>query len=351
MRRVVSAIANSVMNTAPARLANSLSSARWKIMRYFRPVEFSIKTLSPESGEKRAAWWSACTQGERAHRRRAKRVDQASQGRAEEGARATSPARPARRCCCARCPAWRPSACCWSAWASASEFAETAYRDAVRGAASALKELGAKDAALFLVDMKVGSRAGELERAPGGARRARGLLPLRPAEDAEEAAGARARACRAAARLRSAQLEQALAEAQSRPPTARRSRARSATCRRNICTPTYLADEAKKLAREFKLEVEVLERKDMEKLGMGAFLAVAQRARTSRPSSSCCSYNGARRKEREAAGRLVGKGITFDTGGISLKPAGEMDEMKFDMSGAGSGARHAARARRHEARR
>jgi leucyl aminopeptidase len=100
----------------------------------------------------------------------------------------------------------------------------------------------------------------------------------------------------------------------------------------NICTPSYLAEEAKKLAREFKLDVEVLERKDMEKLGMGSFLSVA-RASHQPPKLIVLKYEGKKGAKRLA---LVGKGITFDTGGISLKPAGEMDEMKFDMSGAGS---------------
>ena len=76
----------------------------------------------------------------------------------------------------------------------------------------------------------------------------------------------------------------------------------------------------------------MLERKDMEKLGMGALLSVA-RASHQPPKLIVLHYKGDAKKKPLA---LVGKGITFDTGGISLKPAGEMDEMKFDMSGAGS---------------
>jgi leucyl aminopeptidase len=79
--------------------------------------------------------------------------------------------------------------------------------------------------------------------------------------------------------------------------------------------------------------VEVLERKDMEKLGMGSFLAVTS-ASHQPPKLIVLRYNGAAKSKAPLA--LVGKGITFDTGGISLKPAAEMDEMKFDMSGAGS---------------
>jgi leucyl aminopeptidase len=78
----------------------------------------------------------------------------------------------------------------------------------------------------------------------------------------------------------------------------------------------------------------VLEKKDMEKLGMGALLSVA-RASHQPPKLIVLKYSGAAKGKKKTLA-LVGKGITFDTGGISLKPAGEMDEMKFDMSGAGS---------------
>jgi leucyl aminopeptidase len=102
----------------------------------------------------------------------------------------------------------------------------------------------------------------------------------------------------------------------------------------NHCTPSYLADQAKKLGKAYEqLKVEVLDRKEVEKLGMGAFLAVAQGS--SEPLRFIVArYNGAAKTQAPVV--LVGKGITFDTGGISIKPAGEMDEMKFDMGGAAS---------------
>jgi len=128
------------------------------------------------------------------------------------------------------------------------------------------------------------------------------------------------------------QLQQALAEAQATADGAELARTLG-NLPPNICTPSYLADEAKKLAKQFKLGVEVLERKDMERLGMGAFLAVA-RASHQPPKLIVLRYSGAAKGRKPLA--LVGKGITFDTGGISLKPAGEMDEMKYDMSGAAS---------------
>ena len=101
----------------------------------------------------------------------------------------------------------------------------------------------------------------------------------------------------------------------------------------NVCTPAYLANAARELAKDQKLEVQILERKDMEKLGMGSLLSVA-RGSDEPPRLIILKYNGGARGDRPYA--LVGKGVTFDTGGISLKPAPEMDEMKFDMCGAAS---------------
>ena len=101
----------------------------------------------------------------------------------------------------------------------------------------------------------------------------------------------------------------------------------------NHCTPGFLASEARRLGKDFGLHVEVLNRKDVEKLGMGCFLAVAQGS--SEPLKFIVArYEGAGQSSAPLV--LVGKGITFDTGGISIKPAGDMDEMKFDMGGAAS---------------
>ncbi|GAC1406593.1 MAG: leucyl aminopeptidase [Burkholderiaceae bacterium] len=101
----------------------------------------------------------------------------------------------------------------------------------------------------------------------------------------------------------------------------------------NICTPTYLADTAKKLAKEFKFGVEVLDRKQLEALKMGSFLSVANGS-DQPPKFIVMKYLGG--KTKDAPTVLVGKGITFDSGGISLKPGASMDEMKYDMCGAAS---------------
>ncbi|MBL8359308.1 MAG: leucyl aminopeptidase [Rubrivivax sp.] len=101
----------------------------------------------------------------------------------------------------------------------------------------------------------------------------------------------------------------------------------------NHCTPSHLASEARRMGREHGLKVEVLDRKDVEKLGMGAFIAVAQGSE--QPLKFIVArYQGGPKSAAPIV--LVGKGITFDTGGISIKPAAEMDEMKFDMGGAAS---------------
>ncbi|MFD2111795.1 leucyl aminopeptidase [Thiorhodococcus fuscus] len=102
----------------------------------------------------------------------------------------------------------------------------------------------------------------------------------------------------------------------------------------NICTPSYLADTARDLANRFKeLQVEVLEEEQMASLGMGALLSVSRGSR--QPAKLICMhYRGGKSGDKPIV--LVGKGLTFDAGGISLKPAAEMDEMKYDMCGGAS---------------
>ncbi|MFV8816242.1 leucyl aminopeptidase [Haliea sp. E17] len=102
----------------------------------------------------------------------------------------------------------------------------------------------------------------------------------------------------------------------------------------NICTPSYLAQQARKLARgNSKLTVQVVDEKQMRELGMHSFLSVT--AGTAEPARLIImNYSGGRKSDKPYV--LVGKGITFDSGGISIKPALKMDEMKFDMGGAAS---------------
>ena len=105
----------------------------------------------------------------------------------------------------------------------------------------------------------------------------------------------------------------------------------------NLCTPTYLGETAKKLGKDFKsLKVEVLDRKKIEAEKMGAFLSVA-RGSDEPPVFIVMRHTP---KSGKAKGKaplvLVGKGLTFDSGGISIKPSANMDEMKYDMCGAAS---------------
>lgn len=102
----------------------------------------------------------------------------------------------------------------------------------------------------------------------------------------------------------------------------------------NVCTPSYLASQAKKLGKSHKLKIKVLSEKDMAELGMDSLLSVSKGSRE--PAKLIVmEYNGAKDK-KEAPHALVGKGLTFDAGGISIKPSPKMDEMKYDMCGAAS---------------
>jgi len=101
----------------------------------------------------------------------------------------------------------------------------------------------------------------------------------------------------------------------------------------NVCNPEYLAQTARALGREFNFEVEVLEREDMAKLKMFSALSVGQ------ASDQPCKFIVMRHEGSTDQARpivLVGKGVTFDTGGVSLKPGDDLDMMKYDMCGAAS---------------
>ena len=293
-------------------------------------MEFSIRTLSPETAKTGCVVLGVYAEKELTAP--ARRVDQKSKG-ALRDALADLSARLGSTLLLRALPGIAAERVLLVGLGARKEFAEAAYREAVRAAGNVLRELGAKDAALFLVDLKVGERplSWNLRHAVLALREAfyrfdelkqkkspapslvRVVLPLPPAAALAQALD------EAAATADGADLARTLGNL---PP--------------NICTPTYLAEQAKKLAREFKLELDILERRDLEKLGMGSFLAVTQ-ASHQPPKLIVLHYRGAKgAKTRAPLVALVGKGITFDTGGISLKPAAEMDEMKFDMSGAGS---------------
>ena len=99
----------------------------------------------------------------------------------------------------------------------------------------------------------------------------------------------------------------------------------------NICTPTYLASTGTKLAKQYKMKSKVFNQKEIEKLKMGSFLSVAKGS-IEAPKFICIEHYGGKKNQKPIV--LIGKGITFDAGGISIKPSPDMDEMKYDMCGA-----------------
>ncbi len=215
-----------------------------------------------------------------------------------------------------------------------AEFGEKRYREAVGAAVRALARTGAQDAELHLTELAVGRRdiAWRVMHAAVAAREAvyrfdrmkskrdappgtlhRLVLGIAGAADGKRAATGLERGLALAHGVSLAR------DLGNLPP--------------NVCTPSYLAGEARALGKRYRMKVTVLERADMEKLGMGTLLSVA-RGSSEPPKLIVIEYRGGPKSGKPVA--LVGKGVTFDTGGISLKPAPEMDEMKFDMSGAGS---------------
>jgi leucyl aminopeptidase len=291
-------------------------------------MQFSIKALSPESAKTGCVVLGIHSNQELTAA--AKRVDQAARGTLRKALGDLS-GKPGSTLLLRTLPGVAAERVLLVGLGERKEFSESGYRDAVRGAANALKELGAKEAVFFLVDSKIGSRSvsWNVRQTVLGLREAFYRFDqLKTQKKSAEPALAHVVLPLSA----NTPLQETLDEAQATADGAALSRTLG-NLPSNICTPSYLADEAKKLARQFKLQVEVLERRDMEKIGMGAFLSVTN-ASHQPPKLIVLRYSGGAKGDKPLA--LVGKGITFDTGGISLKPAGEMDEMKFDMSGAGS---------------
>jgi leucyl aminopeptidase len=213
------------------------------------------------------------------------------------------------------------------------EFGDQQYTLSARAALSAIRDTGARDACVYLADLPVPGKdvawkARQLVLAAADVTYRFDQMKSKKAEP-----GSLAQVfISTEAKPGAADLERGVREA--RAIAAGTSLARDlGNLPSNVCTPTYLAEAAVKLAKEWKLAVEVLEQKDMEKLGMGTLLSVTKGSHQP-PKFVILRYSGAGKKERPVV--LVGKGITFDTGGISLKPAAEMDEMKFDMCGAAS---------------
>ena len=216
-----------------------------------------------------------------------------------------------------------------------SAYTRKQYRKSVATAAQALSKTGAAEATLYLaadspVDLDIGYRArivAEVLRA-----QAYRIPDLKTAKKPKPA------------RLKSVRVavaDAASARAAQRGLDAGEAIGNGAGLARdlgnlppNVCTPSYLGAQAQRLARDFpQVRAKVLNERQIRALKMGAFLAVT-RGSAEPPRLIVCEYMGAGRGKPVTC--LIGKGITFDSGGISLKDPAAMDEMKFDMGGAAS---------------
>ena len=214
------------------------------------------------------------------------------------------------------------------------DFRDREFRTAIRAAVKLLNETGSYEAVLYLTEEKVKRREvvwrvehavvvameavyrfEQMKSQPTEVRRPLRKLTLSVPQRSDLAAGEKA-AAQGLAIAHGMDLARDLGNLPG-----------------NVCTPAYLAERATQLSAEFPdLVVKVLERKDCEELGMGSFLSVT-RGSEEPPRFIVLEYLHAQRKQARPC-VLVGKGITFDTGGVSLKPGSDMDQMKFDMCGA-----------------
>lgn len=215
------------------------------------------------------------------------------------------------------------------------DFRDKEFRQAIRSAVKLLNETGSYEAVIYLTEEKVKRRevAWRVEHAvvvamdavyrfeqmksePADVRRPLRKLTLSVPQRSDLAAG-EAAAVRGLAIANGVDFAKDLGNLPG-----------------NVCTPSYLAERALELGKQFpEVKVTILERPQIEALGMGSFLSVTDGS-DEPPRFIVLEYEQSQRKQKPLV--LVGKGITFDTGGISIKPAADMDQMKFDMCGAAS---------------
>jgi leucyl aminopeptidase len=215
------------------------------------------------------------------------------------------------------------------------DFRDKEFRQAIRAAVKLLNETGSYEAVLYLTEEKVKRRevAWRVEHAvivamdavyrfeqmksePTEVRRPLRKLTLSVPQRSDLSAG-EAAAARGLAIAHGMDFAKDLGNLPS-----------------NVCTPTYLGERALELGRAFPdIKVTVMEQAQIEALGMGTFLSVTK-GTAEPPRFIVLEYEHSARKQKPIV--LVGKGITFDTGGISIKPSADMDQMKYDMCGAAS---------------
>lgn len=215
------------------------------------------------------------------------------------------------------------------------DFRDREFRQAIRNAVKLLNETGSYEAVIYLTEEKVKRREvawrvehgvvvamdavyrfEQMKSEPAEVRRPLRKLTLSVPQRSDLAAG-EAAAARGLAIAHGVDFTKDLGNLPG-----------------NVCTPRYLAERAQELGREFPtIKVTVLERPQIEELGMGSFLSVTNGS-VEPPRFIVLEYDQSPRKQKPLV--LVGKGITFDSGGISIKPSADMDHMKYDMCGAAS---------------
>ena len=220
-----------------------------------------------------------------------------------------------------------------------ASFGRKQYRKAVQSGAQAVLKTGASDATVYLALHDVPGMDGHFRaRAVAEIFSAASVSGSRPEERRQAEAG---QACRGERGRR----KRARAQVDRLGPEGRLGHRRRHALTRdlgnlppNICTPTYFGSARSSSARNWAASSQRLREREIKALKMGAFLAVTQ---GSARAAAADRLRVPRRQRGAAPICLIGKGITFDSGGISLKDPPAMDEMKFDMSGAATRARHA----------
>jgi leucyl aminopeptidase len=210
------------------------------------------------------------------------------------------------------------------------EFAEKAYRDAVAAAVKAVSATAAKDLLIALNEIKVGKRPADWNITQAAI--VAGDTLYRFDRMKSKADNTRTKLDHISFLAKDTTAVKGLK--QGTAIAAGMTFARDlGNLPSNVCTPVYLGNQAKQLARDYGFKCKVLDKAACEKLGMGSFLSVAKGSDKA-PVFIELRHDGGRKGDKPVV--LVGKAITFDAGGISLKPAADMDEMNYDMSGGGA---------------
>ncbi len=214
------------------------------------------------------------------------------------------------------------------------EFREKEYSDAIRCAVKTLNETGSFDGALFLTEVPVKKRsvAWRIRQATIIAQEAVYRFDQFKSKKDEVRRPLRKLTFAVERRNELAMAEEALTQGLAIADGMSLAK-NLGNLPGNVCTPSHLAETALKIAEEHGVECQILERIDMEALGMHSLLSVAKGSHQP-PKLIILQHKGGKADQKPLV--LVGKGVTFDSGGISLKPGEGMDEMKYDMCGAAS---------------